>query len=126
MNIQYYSEHNLFSKQELIDLWTSVGWTTGSLDHPERLVEALKHGKVFCAYDHQKLIGLIEGFDDSYTVYINYVLVHPSYQKMGIGTHLMEMCEKYYEGYRKVLTTDEAKAFYERFGYKHTSYGMHK
>ena len=51
-----------FRKEELQDLFLSVGWSSGY--YPEKLVLAMKnYGSVFSAWDDNKLIGLISSMD---------------------------------------------------------------
>jgi O-acetylhomoserine/O-acetylserine sulfhydrylase-like pyridoxal-dependent enzyme len=48
-----------------------------------------------------------------------YLLVHPLYQKCGVGSRLLELCKRRYAGYLNVVLTSyrEGVPFYERNGF---------
>ena len=126
MNIEYKKTRS-FSPEELRELFYSVGWVNESAKYPNRLENAMYHSSVvFSAWDGDKLVGLLSALDDSMHAYGTYLLVHPSYQKQGIGKELFTMFDKYYEDYKKEFKTVNAQAFYEPFGYKVDSVGMVK
>lgn len=119
MSILYKDTHD-FSRKELQELFLSVEWSSGH--YPDKLVVAMKNFKtVYTAWDDDKLIGLICAMDDGImTAYIHYLLVVPDYQKMGIGTKLVEkMKEKYSEYSRIVIVAyNDEVGFYEACGFK--------
>lgn len=68
------------------------------------------------------MIGLIRSVGDGETIlYIQDLLVHPAYQKQGIGTKLMEkMVQAYPKVRQKALmaeNTPTIKRFYEKNGF---------
>lgn len=60
--------------------------------------------------------------DDVSIFYLQDILVHPDYKRVGIGKKLMQYCLKRFSLVRtKVLLTDDElpqKAYYESFGFK--------
>lgn len=114
-----YKEHKKFNRAEVEELFLSVNWSSGH--YPDLLVEALSHyGSVFSAWDKDKLVGLAASMDDkTMTAYIHYMLVHSSYQNMGIGQKLMEMVKDHYKDYLRVvlITYTPGKTFYEGNGF---------
>ena len=114
-----YKDIKIFQPKELQDLFLSVKWESGK--HPEKLVIAMENSKtVFSAWDNEKLVGLINAFDDSImTVYVHFLLVNPEYQGKSIGKELLRMVSDKYKDYlRVVLITDEKTAgFYENSGF---------
>lgn len=118
-----YKENALLTKKELLPLYESVGWSNYTIDSAQ-LERAIKQSYcVLSAWDHQYLVGLIRVISDGETIlYIQDILVHPDYQKKGIGSHLMEsILEKFTAIRQKTLLTDnteKTRAFYEKLGFK--------
>lgn len=84
-NFSYQYEKNI-DKAQLVNLFESVGWKTA--EYPNRLHHAIQNSDyVMSIWDAGKLIGLISAISDGYiNVFITYLLVHPDYQKTGLGT----------------------------------------
>ena len=120
MNIQPYIR---YEEGEILSLYASVGWTN-YCRHPEMLRNAF--GGSLCilgAYEEDRLIGLIRAVGDGYSsVLIQDILVHPDYQRRGIGSALMtEMLKKFAHVYQIQLATDnteKTKAFYRSQGFR--------
>jgi len=53
-------------------------------------------------------------------VYFHYMLVHPSYQNRGIGSNMMTLILKKYEGYKTklLISYGNAESFYGKFDFK--------
>ena len=108
------------SPAALADLRESVGWNrmTGDLSDPR-----LNRYISLCAFDGYSLIGFAEAVSNGVTdAYIQDVMVHPGWQRQGVGTQLMErMLERLsQEGVYMVSVVYGEKAlqpFYERFGF---------
>ena len=118
MNIKPYSH---YEEGEILSLYASVGWTN-YCDHPEMLEKAFAHSLcILGAYEEDRLIGLIRAVGDGHSiVFIQDLLVHPDYQRRGIGSALMgEMLRRFSHVYQIQLTTDnteKTKAFYRSQG----------
>lgn len=115
-----YTEEKKFSKDELKELFLSVGWISGQ--YPSRLYKALMHSStIITAWDGNKLIGLVRLLDDSEMMaYMHYVLVNPAYQGRGIAGKMIEMVKEKYKDYLYIeIMPEESKnaAFYEKHGF---------
>jgi GNAT superfamily N-acetyltransferase len=111
-------------RDELVALYTSVGWSTYT-DEPERLSVAVENSSIVVTARDEKgtLIGLARGLsDDASVFYLQDILVRPEFQRQGIGHRLLAVClERYGHVRQKVLLTDDDEAqrrFYEGFGYR--------
>jgi GNAT superfamily N-acetyltransferase len=116
-----YKETKSFSIAEIERLFLSVGWESGR--YPEKIKQGLLNSsKVISAWDGNKLIGLVRGLDDGFTVgFLHYLLVDPDYHGEGIGKRLMEIILKYYKDlmYIKIIPSDpKVIKFYEQFGFR--------
>lgn len=113
---QYETE---IDKMQLVNLFESVGWKTA--EYPNRLYQAIKNSDyVMTVWEDEKLIGLISAISDGYiNVFITYLLVHPDYQKRGLGKIMMEDFLKKFDGFgRRILTTElDKENFYQKFGF---------
>ena len=116
-------EYAFFKREEVLELYESVGWT-GYTRRFEVMEQAFAHSlKIYGAYVQRQLVGLIRAVGDGLTiVYIQDLLVHPAYQRMGIGKALLgRIFDEYKSVYQKVLTTDDTektRAFYHHMGMK--------
>lgn len=111
---------------ELTALYNSVGWT-GYTEHPEKM-EKILQGSLYhlSAWDNQKLVGLIRAVgDDASILYIQDILVHPDYQRKGIGSTLVNsVLERFAHIRQTVLLTDnteKTEAFYTSLGFASAS-----
>ena len=108
------------SPADLAGLRASVGWNRmeRELADPKRV--CYRH---LCAFDGDKLVGYAEAVSNAVTdAYIQDVMVHPDYQRMGIGTQLMErlLTRLETEGIYmvSVIYGDASlRPFYEKFGF---------
>ena len=108
----------------MFSLYKSVGWENYTHD-PVMLKNAYQHSLcIMSAYVEEKLAGIIRVVGDGYSiVYMQDLIVHPDYQKKGIGTALINaIFEKYQNVYQIVLLSDEDNVgFYEKTGFKKVS-----
>lgn len=114
----YQYEKNIDITQ-LVNLFGSVGWKTA--EYPNRLYLAIKNSDyVMTVWEKQKLIGLISAISDGHiNVFITYLLVHPDYQKRGLGKIMMQDFLKKFDGFgRRILTTElDKEEFYKKSGF---------
>ena len=115
-------EYAVYKEAEILGLYTSVGWTNYT-DNPEMLRNAyLNSLKIYGAYVDDKLIGIIRVVGDGYSViFIQDLLVHPEFQRKGVGTLLLKkvLCE-YDSVYQKHLITEDTEKtilFYKSLGF---------
>lgn len=126
MNIEY-KNTKMFEPEELVELFTSVGWVEESAKYPNRLENAMYNSSaVFSAWDEDRLVGLLSALDDTMHAYGIYLLVNPEYQNKKIGENLFRMFDEHYAGYKKEFKTVKTQKYYEKFGYKVDSVGMVK
>ncbi len=114
----YQYEKNI-DKMQLVNLFGSVGWKTA--EYPNRLYLAIKNSDyVMTVWEKEKLIELISAISDGYiNVFITYLLVHPDYQKRGLGKIMMQDFLKKFDGFgRRILTTElDKEEFYKKSGF---------
>lgn len=109
-------------RQELVELYDAVGWTTYTTD-PDVLVAAVEGStRVVTARYGQDLLGLARVVSDGASIaYLQDVLVRPELQREGVGRQLVQAALEPFEHVRqKVLLTDDEprqRAFYESLGY---------
>ena len=112
-----------YDAAEILPLYQSVGWTN-YVDRADRLEEAYQNSlAILAAYDGERLVGLVRAVGDGNSiVFIQDLLVLPTYQRQGIGTGLMRrILEKYKDVYQIELLTDnteKSRSFYESLGMK--------
>ncbi len=118
MDITYSSEH-CPNDLELKELFSTVEWQVSR--HIDRLSAAMyKYDNLITAWDGARLVGLVCSLDDgAVTAYINYLIVHPDYQRMGIGKELMRRILNEYRDFMRVELIADAGAteFYDKLDF---------
>ena len=104
---------------EVLDLYTANKWS--SADKPEQLMAALgnSHALVTARVDN-RLVGLGNAISDGYlVVYYPHMLVHPEFQRKGIGREMMKALQIKYRGFhQQMLVADgDATDFYRALGF---------
>ena len=108
------------SPAELADLRASVGWNRMQRDLAD---PRLRRYVYLCAFSGDRLVGYAEAVSNGVTdAYIQDVMVHPDYQRQGVGTQLMQrmLARLEAEGVYmvSVIYGEEAlRPFYEKFGF---------
>ncbi|MGN1422660.1 MAG: GNAT family N-acetyltransferase [Oscillospiraceae bacterium] len=110
-----------FETEQIRELFSSVGWFSGNF--PEKLKTALANsGRVISAWDGDRLVGLVRGFDDGiWQATIDCLLVAPSHQGKGIGSALLKRLLEEYSDIMYINVVPEEKrnaAFYRRNGFE--------
>ncbi|MDI9521231.1 MAG: GNAT family N-acetyltransferase [Bacillota bacterium] len=114
--------YGVYQEEEVLELYGSVGWLNYTA-RPEMLKAAFTSSlMVLGARVNGKLAGLIRAVGDGASIlYIQDILVHPDYQRQGIGRKLLlEMIDRYPRVYQTVLMTDDTPktaAFYRSCGF---------
>lgn len=117
------SQYENFNEAEIIELYGSVGWTAYA-NAPDMLKRAYAGSMcVLGAYDEERLVGIVRAVGDGASIMlIQDLLILPQYQRMGIGTRLINaLTEKYGNMYQTELMTDNEErtvAFYRSLGFK--------
>jgi GNAT superfamily N-acetyltransferase len=106
-------------KEQLYELYKSNDWSSaGKID---KLYLAMQNShSLVVAYHNDKLVGLANAISDGYlVVYFPHLLVHPSYQRIGIGTRLLDtLLSKYKDFHQKMIVADDkAIDFYTSRGF---------
>lgn len=115
-------EYRNYNEEEILGLYTSVGWTAYTED-PAALRRGYENSLlVLGAYEDGKLAGIIRAVGDGATVvFIQDILVFPEYQRKGVGSALLRAVLDKYAGVRQVeLVTDNTEktvAFYQSMGF---------
>lgn len=115
-----YTEEKKFTKEEIVTLFSSVGWSDAQQPH---LLDCLMNSPtVITAWDGDRLIGLGRAVDDGcMAAFLHYVLVLPEYHGQHIGENIVRrICQKYeFYHYVQVVPVDGRNApFYEKCGFK--------
>ena len=109
--------------EDVLHLYQAVGWTNYT-HQPEMLEQALSHSLVvYLAFDGEKIVGLIRLVGDGFSsVFVQDLIVLPSYQCQGIGSALMkEALEDYKDVYQVQLVTEQTEktlGFYRSMGFE--------
>ena len=109
--------------EDVLHLYQAVGWTNYT-HQPEMLEQALSHSLViYLALDGEAVVGLIRLVGDGFSsVFVQDLIVLPSYQRQGIGRALMkEALEDFKEAYQVQLATEQTEknvGFYRSMGFE--------
>ena len=123
MEIRKYTHYN---ENEILELYSSVGWTAYT-DHPDSLRRGFENSLVILGvYTENDLVGILRAVGDGETiVFIQDILVHPDYQRRGIGTALLKEALSRYSHVRQIQlatdNTEKTKAFCRSCGFRELS-----
>ncbi|MGL5640770.1 MAG: GNAT family N-acetyltransferase, partial [Paraclostridium sp.] len=93
------------NKNDLVNLYNNVGWSSYTNDI-DTLIKSIENSlKVISVWDKDELVGLIRVVGDGYSIiYIQDILVLDNYQRLGIGRKLISIILDEYKNVRqKVL-----------------------
>ena len=111
------------SIDDVLHLYQAVGWTNYT-NQPQMLAQALSHSlATYLARDGEKIVGLVRLVGDGFSsVFVQDLIVLPSYQRQGIGSNLMkEALADYKDAYQIQLATEQTEktlAFYRSLGFE--------
>ena len=109
--------------EDVLHLYQAVGWTNYT-HQPQMLEKALSHSlAIYVALDGDAVVGLIRLVGDGFSsVFVQDLIVLPSYQCQGIGSLLMkEALKDYKDAYQVQLVTEETEStlgFYRSMGFE--------
>ncbi|HEX0252603.1 TPA: GNAT family N-acetyltransferase [Streptococcus pneumoniae] len=109
--------------EDVLHLYQAVGWTNYT-HQPQMLEQALSHSLViYLALDGDAVVGLIRLVGDGFSsVFVQDLIVLPSYQRQGIGSSLMKQAlEDFKEAYQVQLATEQTEknvGFYRFMGFE--------
>ena len=115
----YIQVNGQIQEREVIDLYRANNWS--SAEKPEQLLPALRNSHTLVtARVSGVLVGIANAISDGHlVVYYPHLLVHPEYQRRGIGKKMVEaMSAIYGDFHQQMLTADgDAIAFYQAVGF---------
>lgn len=114
-----FSETRNIELTQIIFLYKANRWS--SIQRPQDLHQGLLNSHyLVSAWDGGQLVGIGNAISDGYlVVYFPHLLVHPDYQKQGIGKQLMTMLKQHYKGFHMQMLVADSNAieFYEKCGF---------
>ena len=111
------------SIDDVLHLYQAVGWTNYT-NQPQMLEQALSHSlATYLARDGEEIVGLVRLVGDGFSsVFVQDLIVLPSYQHQGIGSDLMkEALADYKDAYQVQLATEQTEKtlnFYHSLGFE--------
>ena len=107
----------------VLHLYQAVGWTNYT-NQPQMLAQALTHSlAIYLARDGEKIVGLVRLIGDGFSsVFVQDLIVLPTYQRQGIGSTLMKQAlSDYKDTYQIQLATEQTEKtleFYRSLGFE--------
>ena len=111
------------SLDDVLHLYQAVGWTNYT-NQPHMLAQALSHSlATYLARDGEKIVGLVRLVGDGFSsIFVQDLIVLPTYQRQGIGSNLMkEALADYKDAYQIQLATEQTEknlGFYRSLGFE--------
>ena len=118
-----FTKESSVSIDDVLHLYQVVGWTNYT-NQPQMLEQALSHSlATYLARDGEKIVGLVRLVGDGFSsVFVQDLIVLPSYQRQGIGSNLMkEALADYKDAYQIQLATEQTEknlGFYHSLGFE--------
>ena len=116
-------KQEIVNLEDVLHLYQAVGWTNYT-NQPQMLEQALSHSLViYLALDGDAVVGLIRSVGDGFSsVFVQDLIVLPTYQRQGIGRALVkEALGDYKDAYQVQLVTDQTEknlGFYRSLGFE--------
>ena len=108
---------------DVLHLYQAVCWTNYT-HQPQMLEQALSHSlATYLARDGEEIVGLVRLVGDGFSsVFVQDLIVLPTYQRQGIGSDLMkEALGDFKDAYQIQLATEQTEktlAFYRSLGFE--------
>ena len=118
-----FTKESSVSIDDVLHLYQAGGWTNYT-NQPQMLEQALSHSlATYLARDGEEIVGLVRLVGDGFSsVFVQDLIVLPSYQRQGIGSNLMkEALVDYKDAYQIQLATEQTEktlAFYRSLGFE--------
>ena len=109
--------------EDVLHLYQAVGWTNYT-NQPQMLEQSLAHSlAIYVARDGEEIVGLVRLVGDGFSsVFVQDLIVLPTYQRQGIGSDLMkEALGDYKDAYQVQLVTEQTErtlGFYRSMGFE--------
>lgn len=117
------TKESSISIDDVLHLYQAVGWTNYT-NQLQMLEQALSHSlATYLARDGEAIVGLVRLVGDGFSsVFVQDLIVLPSYQRQGIGSNLMkEALADYKDAYQIQLVTEQTEktlGFYRSLGFE--------
>ena len=111
------------SIDDVLHLYQAVGWTNYT-NQPQMLEQSLSHSlATYLARDGEEIVGVVRLIGDGFSsVFVQDLIVLPSYQRQGIGSALMNKAlGEFKDAYQVQLATDQTEktlGFYRSLGFE--------
>ena len=111
------------SLDDVLHLYQAVGWTNYT-NQPQMLSRALSHSlAIYLARYGEEIVGLVRLIGDGFSsVFVQDLIVLPTYQRQGIGSTLMKRAlADYKDAYQVQLATEQTEktlGFYRSLGFE--------
>ena len=111
------------SLDDVLHLYQAVGWANYT-NQPQMLSQALSHSlAIYLARDGEEVVGLVRLIGDGFSsVFVQDLIVLPTYQRQGIGSTLMKQAlSDYKDTYQIQLATEQTEKtleFYRSLGFE--------
>ena len=111
------------SLDDVLHLYQAVGWTNYT-NQPQMLSRALSHSlAIYLARYGEEIVGLVRLIGDGFSsIFVQDLIVLPTYQRQGIGSDLMkESLGDYKDAYQVQLATEQTEKtleFYRSLGFE--------
>ncbi len=115
-------KYDCYRREEILPLYQAVGWTNYTA-RPNMVDRAFENSDcVLGAWEGDRLVGFLRAVGDGASIlYVQDIVVHPAFQRKGIGSSLLkELIQRYPDVYQTVLMTDNTEktsAFYRSCGF---------
>ena len=107
-------------EEEVVALYTANVWS--SAEKPRQLLAALRNSDALVtARVDGRLVGLGNAISDGHlVVYFPHLLVHPEFQRQGVGRAMMKVLMQKYAGFHQQMLTADGGAveFYKSMGFE--------
>lgn len=114
-----FSDRRDLKLEQILPLYQANQWS--SAEKPDLLHQALLNShSLVSAWDAAQLVGLGNAISDGFlVVYYPHLLVHPAYQRQGIGKQILLLLQEKYQAFhmQMLVADEEAIAFYEKCGF---------
>lgn len=109
--------------KEILNIYAAVGWTNYTQNTVQLSAGFAQSLKILVAKQADQILGLVRVVGDGQTIiFIQDLLVHPDFQRQGIGCALVrQILADYASVYQIHLLTDQTdktKMFYEQLGFQ--------
>lgn len=118
-----FTKERSVSIDDILHLYQAVGWTNYT-NQTQMLEQSLAHSlAIYVARDGKEIVGLVRLVGDGFSsVFVQDLIVLPSYQRQGIGSDLMkEALADYKDAYQIQLATEQTEknlGFYRSLGFE--------